>query len=78
MTFKLDRDQFITCCQSWLQEVRHLTSEASHELKKIAIGHAYLSDLFDSIENSAGNSVTKEDGEVAQNYYFFDYDGIKK
>ncbi len=64
--------------QSWLQEVRHLTNDLSHELKKDAIAKAYISDFLESIDkNLKGNVVIHEDGSVIYTQHTFDFDGEK-
>ena len=36
---------------SWLQEVRHLTNDVPHEIKKEAVANSYIEDFIDSIPN---------------------------
>ena len=47
--FNYTRKEYLTFLQSWLQEVRHLTNDVNHELKKEAVAQAYISDFIDSI-----------------------------
>lgn len=65
--------------QSWLQEVRHLTNDVTHEAKKNAIARAYLNDFVDSIEKKSkeGSVTVNEDGSVVLRHRTVDIDGEK-
>jgi hypothetical protein len=76
--FNYTEAEFATFLQSWLQEVRHLTNDATHELKKDAIAKAYIKDFIASIDkNLHGNIIIGEDGSVVYTQHTFDFDGEK-
>lgn len=77
--FNYTRKEYLTFLQSWLQEVRHLTNDVNHELKKEAVAQAYISDFIDSIDkNLNGNIIIHEDGSIIYTQHTYDYDGVKK
>lgn len=76
--FNYSRHQFITFLHSWFQEVRHLTNEIRHEVKKEAVANAYIGDFIDSIPKGLnGNVIINEDGSVVYTQHTFDFDGRK-
>lgn len=60
-----------------MQELRHLTKDLSHELKKEAVASAYVSDFIDSMDKSVYNATIQEDGTVILSHKTVDFDGEK-
>jgi SAM-dependent methyltransferase len=76
--FNYTHDEFKKFLHSWFQEVRHLTNDVSHEIKKEAIANAFISDFINSIpKNLNGNVVIHEDGSIIYTQHTFDFDGEK-
>jgi ABC-type transport system involved in Fe-S cluster assembly fused permease/ATPase subunit len=48
-----------------MPEVRHLTNDVSHEIKKEAVANAYIEDFINSIpKGHQGNVIINEDGSI--------------
>jgi hypothetical protein len=68
----------MTFLHSWLQEIRHLTNDVPHEIKKEAVANAYICDFIDSIpKNLNGNVIVRDDGSVVYTQHTFEFDGQK-
>lgn len=76
--FNYTHKEYRTFLHSWLQEVRHVTNDVTHEAKKEAIANAYIDDFIASIpKNLAGNIIIHEDGSIIYTQHTFDFDGKK-
>jgi hypothetical protein len=63
---------------SWFQEVRHLTNDINHEIKKEAVANAYIDEFIDSIpKNLNGNVVIRDDESIIYTQHTYDFDGEK-
>jgi arginine deiminase len=76
--FTFTHSEFLEYLQSWMQEVRHLTNDISHEVRKDAVAKAYVSDLINSIERNLNRNVNiKDDGTVILMHPTCHFDGEK-